>query len=254
MKHSARRVQTVTFPPINPKSLKDQVYEYLRLQIQQGNLRQGDTINMELTSSQLGVSRTPLRDALLQLEIEGFVTISPRRGVVVNTLSLNNIRDYYQVIGALESTAFLTAAETGFSPADIAVMKELNEHMKQSLEAGDFFGMRDANRDFHNLYLERCGNAELNDIVNHLKRRLQDFIPGNQWLPDWETASVAEHFRLVEILETQSVAAAAAFIRDVHWSFVVQEKFIRRYYRDSEAEKPAPGASRRSARPTPAGK
>src|SRR4030067_923094 len=94
-------------PILNIKSLKEQVYDYLREKLRSGEILPGSAINLDETSRKLGVSRTPLRDALLQLESEGFVTIYPRRGVVVNVLSLRDIRNYYQIIGALESTALL---------------------------------------------------------------------------------------------------------------------------------------------------
>ncbi len=81
-------------PILNIKSLKEQVYEHLREQMRTGGLRPGAAIDMEETSKRLGVSKTPLRDALLQLEMEGFVTILPRRKIVVNVLTLQNIRDY----------------------------------------------------------------------------------------------------------------------------------------------------------------
>lgn len=62
---------------LNLKSLKEQVYEYLRSQMEKGKIRPGSTINMDETSRKLGVSKTPLRDALLQLEMEGFISILP---------------------------------------------------------------------------------------------------------------------------------------------------------------------------------
>jgi len=96
-------------PILNVKSLKEQVYDYLRDQLRSGQILPGSAVNLDETSRKLGVSRTPLRDALLQLESEGFVTIYPRRGVIVNLLSLGDIRNYYQIIGALESTAILQA-------------------------------------------------------------------------------------------------------------------------------------------------
>src|SRR5512139_1060822 len=96
-------------PLLNIKSLKEQVYEYLREQMRHGRILPGSAIDMEETSKKLGVSKTPLRDALLQLEMEDFVTILPRRMVVVNGLSEQNIRDYYEIIGALESMALLKA-------------------------------------------------------------------------------------------------------------------------------------------------
>ena len=86
---------------LNLKSLKEQVYEYLREQLHKGKIRPGSFINMDETSRKLGISKTPLRDALIQLEMEGFITILPRKGVYVNVLTLQDIKDYYQVIGAL---------------------------------------------------------------------------------------------------------------------------------------------------------
>ena len=92
------------------KSLKEQVYDYLRVQMNEGRLRPGAFLNLNDISRELGMSRTPLRDALFQLESEGFVTIFPRRGVVVNTLTLEKIRNIYEILGALESAALLLVA------------------------------------------------------------------------------------------------------------------------------------------------
>ena len=89
------------------KSLKELVYEYLRDQMRSGDLLPGAMIDMNETAERLGVSKTPLRDALIQLDMEGFVSILPRRGIVVNPLTLKDIRQYYEIIGALESTALL---------------------------------------------------------------------------------------------------------------------------------------------------
>ena len=78
-------------PLLNVKSLKEQVYEYLRDQMRHGGILPGSAIDMEETSRKLGVSKTPLRDALLQLETEDFVTILPRRMVVVKALTEKDI-------------------------------------------------------------------------------------------------------------------------------------------------------------------
>ena len=92
------------------KSLKEQVYDYLRVQMNEGRLRPGAFLNLNDISRELGMSRTPLRDALFQLESEGFVTIFPRRGVVVNSLTLEKIRNIYEILGALESAALLLSS------------------------------------------------------------------------------------------------------------------------------------------------
>ncbi len=76
---------------LNTKSLREQVYEYLRDEIHNRKLLPGATININEISQQLGISKTPLRDAIIQLEIEGFVTILPRRGVTVKKLTLREV-------------------------------------------------------------------------------------------------------------------------------------------------------------------
>ena len=122
---------------LNIKSLKDQVYEYLRDQMQKGKIRPGASINMDETSQKLGVSKTPLRDALLQLEMESFVSIIPRRGVVVNLLTLQDIREYYEIIGALESTALLYAFDK-IKQEDVNALQSLNDEMEEAIQQDNF--------------------------------------------------------------------------------------------------------------------
>ena len=217
---------------LNTASLKDQVYDYLRQEIRKRTLVPGEAINMDATSRKLGISKTPLRDALIQLEMEGFVTIAPRKGIYVNGLTLQEIREYYQVIGALESSA-LSVSFPRFKPAHIDKMKKLNQEMKASIEKSNFSLFYRKNLDFHNIYVDLCGNQWLRQIVNNLKKRLYDFVPQDKWVKEWEQSSVKEHDRLVEGIEKGDLQAATSAIHDVHWSFEVQEKFIRRYYFDS---------------------
>lgn len=217
-------------PLLNVKSLKEQVYDFLREQMRRGEILPGSVIDMEETSRQLGVSRTPLRDALLQLETEDFVTILPRRKVVVNVLTARDIKNYYEIIGALESIAILKAADR-LQPRDLEHMEQLNREMQQAIEADDFDLYYEKNLSFHNVYLEACGNDKLMKIVNSLKKRLYDFPRPSGFVKEWEQSSTREHARLLEFLRRGQKEEAARYVRDVHWSYEVQEKFIIRYYR-----------------------
>ena len=122
----------------------------------------------------MGVSRTPLRDALLQLEMEGFVSILPRRGVVVNHLNLQDIKNYYEIIGALESAA-LMANFNRIRETQIQKMHALNAGMKQAIGKDDFNLYYQKNLKFHDIFLNLCENKNLVSIVNTLKKRLYDF-------------------------------------------------------------------------------
>lgn len=215
---------------LNLKSLKEQVYDYLREQMRNGKILPGSAIDMEETSKQLGVSKTPLRDALLQLEMEGFVTIYPRRGIAVNILSLQDINNYYDIIGALESTALLLAFEKIREP-EIKAMEKQVEGMKAAIKADNFDSYYEKNLKFHDVYLDLCGNENLVRIVRTLKKRLYDFPRQKGFVKEWELASIGEHEELLNLIKQGRAADAAAYIRDVHWSFKVQENYINQYYK-----------------------
>ncbi len=216
-------------PLLNIKSLKEQVYEYLREQMRKGDILPGSAIDLEETSAKLGVSRTPLRDALLQLEMEGFVTILPRRKVIVNTLTIKDIKNYYQIIGALESTAFLLAFGK-ITEAHIDYMQKMNEGMKKAIRNDNFDLYYEENLNLHNTFLNLCDNESLIRIVNTLKKRLYDFPRQKGYVREWEETSIGEHQALIDLIRQGKKQEAAEFMRDIHWSFTVQEKFVNEYY------------------------
>jgi len=216
-------------PVLNIKSLKEQVYDYLREQMQKGAILPGSVINMDETSRRLGVSKTPLREALLQLEMEDFVTILPRRGIVVNILTLEEIKDYYDIIGALEAKA-LAASFSQLKPPDLKAMESLIGSMDKALADDNFDLYYERNLRFHDAYLKPCRNETLLKVVNTVKKRLYDFPRQARFVKEWEQASIGEHRELMRLIREGRREAAVRFIEDVHWSFKVQERFIRKYY------------------------
>jgi len=216
---------------LNTKSLREQVYEYLRDEIQGRNLLPGSTINLNQISQQLGISKTPLRDAIIQLEIEGFVTILPRRGVTVKKLSLQEIKDSYEIVGALEGAVILSVFDK-ISALHISQMEKLNAEQISALESEDYDSYYKLNLDFHGVFLELSDNkALLNTIIPH-KQRLYDF-PRRGYIKQWEQNNCAEHDQFIELLKKKDREGAANIMRDVHWSYAVQEKYILQFYRNA---------------------
>ena len=215
--------------PIQPTSMREQVYDVLRDLLERGDLRGGEVIDLKELSTRLGVSRTPLREALLKMEVEGFVDIRPRSGVIVRPLNEQDIRNLYQMIGALESSVLLT--ETDLLTNDvIREMRRWNDASKEALATDDFAGYYTANLALHNSYLHLSRNEELVEKVKVMKQRLYDFPRRRGFIREWEEASTGEHDAIVNWLEQGDATAAAEVVRDVHWSFDVQERFIRKYY------------------------
>lgn len=211
------------------KSLKEQVYEYLREEFRHHRIEPGSTINMEKTTKELGISKTPLREALLQLESDGFVTIVPRVGIYVNTLSEEEIANYYEVIGALECSAVLSGAPN-FTTEVIECLKELNEEIRKAIadENNDLFVQK--NFQFHNTFVKVSKNETLLTITDNLRRRLYDFPRHERWIKEWDWESLNEHDKFIEMLESGKYQEAGVYIRDVHWCYTSQENFVKNYY------------------------
>ncbi|MQY56936.1 FCD domain-containing protein, partial [bacterium] len=91
------------------------------------------------------------------------------------------------------------------------------------------------NLKFHNAFLDLCKNSNLVRIVNNLKKRLYDFPRQRGFVKTWEMSSIREHKELVKLIAQGRRKDAASFIRDVHWSFEVQERFIKDYYTHATA-------------------
>jgi len=222
-------------PPLPLRSLREEVYERLRTLMNRGRLRPGKYLDLNALAKQIGISRTPLRDALLRLECEGFVEIHNRRGVRVAPLTLDRIRHIYEILAALESTA-LRDVGPRITAAIVARMNDLNNDMVRALDNSDFARFYDANLAFHDAYLALSDNTEMVRQIHILKQRLYDFPRLKGFVPEWERASVEEHRALVHFLEEGNVGAAADLMRDVHWSFSYQEAYVRRYYTAQNAD------------------
>ena len=213
---------------LNTKSLREQVYEYLRDEINNRKLLPGATININEISQQLGISKTPLRDAIIQLEIEGFVTILPRRGVTVKKLTLQEVKDSYEIVGALEGSVILNVFDR-IGKSHISRLEKLNAKQIKALERKEYDGYYKLNLDFHNVFLDLSENKSLKNIVTPYKQRLYDF-PRRGYIKEWELNNLEEHNQFIELIKKKDRLGAAEIIRDVHWSFKVQEKYIRQFY------------------------
>jgi DNA-binding GntR family transcriptional regulator len=211
--------------------MRSQVYEILRSALADGGLEPGAAIALDEIAARLGVSRTPVREALLRLEIEGFVTIRPRSGISVRVLTREDIGNLYQMIGALEASVLVTESHL-LTPEKIAAMRAQNDACRTALERDDFDAYYEANLAVHGGYLELSANRELVHQVTVMKQRLYDFPRKGAFVKEWELTSVDEHEEILSHLEAGDFAWAAEVVRDVHWSYTVQKKWIELYYRD----------------------
>ena len=213
---------------LNVLSLREQVYQYLREHMHSGRFLPGSTINIGEIAKRLGISKTPLRDALIQLEVEGFVSILPRRGVLVNELTLQDVKNAYAIAGALEASVIVDCFDL-IESAHIEQMQTLNDRMLADIESGDFSGYYETNLAFHDVYLELSDNAALQRLLLPIKQRLYDF-PRKSYIREWELRNCKEHEQFIEMLKSGDRMGAANLMKDVHWSYGVQKEYIKAFH------------------------
>lgn len=220
--------------PFELRSLREQVYQYLRTEMLNGRIIPGEYIRLNEMSERLGISKTPLRDAIIQLECEGFVTILPRRGVVMNRLSLQDVKDAYDIVGAIEASVLVDVCSR-FTDERLDAMTAINGSMKEMIERddfddryADFFGL---NLAFHDHFLDLSDNRQVKRIVIPFKQRLYDF-PRRRYIREWERQNCREHDELIDLIHAGDGKAAADLLQNRHWSFSYYEDFIRQFYED----------------------
>jgi len=210
------------------KSLRELVYTDFCEQMQVGKLSSGNYVDQSEICKELHISKAPLRDALIQLETEGFVSILPRKGVVINSLTLQDIINCYGVLAVLESEAVRLAFDK-IEEYHLERMELLNEELYRVLECGNYAEYYRLNIEFHNVFLNLGGNDLLQKIITPIKQRLYDF-PLRDYNIEWEESNTEEHERLILCLRKKNREAAANIIKYEHWSFKHHENYIRAFY------------------------
>ena len=195
--------------------LREQVYQHLRKELKNQNIKPGSFVTINQLSEQLGINRTPLRDALLQLQVEGFVTFLPQRGIQINELSRKDREDIYEILGALDSRA-LFAVFDKLTPEHIEKMKQINEQMYACVSEEAYNRYFDLNMAFHNVYLKLSANKMLLSQLNIYRQRLFDFGAKGKWIEKVRTLNYAEHLKFIALIEEKDARIVSDFIRDVH--------------------------------------
>ncbi|MGF6160497.1 DNA-binding GntR family transcriptional regulator [Ensifer sp. KUDG1] len=188
--------------PIRRTALHDTLVTHLRDMIIEGDLSPGTRLHEGQLGEQLGVSRTPLREAIKYLASEGLVELVPSRGAVVKRFSGKDIRDMLTVLRTLEELAGRLACDAA-SDAGIAEVRALHDEMVRRYKAGERLQYYKLNQQIHSAIVQLSDNAPLADMHGVLQTRLKRirFI-GHEGPEKW-AASVGEHDEMILALEAR---------------------------------------------------
>ncbi|HHY93935.1 MAG TPA: GntR family transcriptional regulator [Firmicutes bacterium] len=186
---------------------KEAVYQTLKGEIVAGVLKPREPLSEHQIAARLGVSRTPVREALNRMAAEGLVEVATR-GMVVADLDVEDVRDIYQVRTALESLAARLSTHR-FEEADFHRMEAMIEGMADRLSAEDYVGLSQITREFHWFIVQRCGNRHLVAAVRGMLDQCQRFRAASMFFSLRRDAVVKEHRELVEAFRSRDAEKVA---------------------------------------------
>lgn len=195
------------------RSRVQQVRDQLEDDIVNGRMRPGDQVQIEPLMARFSVSRTPVREALQQLEISGLVEVLPKRGTFVAQVGTAELIQMFEVMAELEAMCARLAARraTASTLVDIGEALAACEREASADDANAYYY---ANEQFHALIYQACGNPFLVQQTQNLKNRLKPYRRMQLRLRNRIGQSLNEHRCIVQALERGDDAAAAAAARD----------------------------------------
>ena len=182
---------------IEKKPLHEEIANNLRELIMSGELQEGDKIKEDELCSSMGISKTPLREALRVLSVEGLIKLVPNRGSFVSTPTFEEIREMFDVMSVLEGICARAAAEK-MSAKDLATLEKLHNRLENNFKRRAQREYIRINNQFHSFVQELAGNRTLNQIVNGLRQKILLYRYQSLNLPERFEQSIQEHRDLIE--------------------------------------------------------
>ena len=198
----------------NHRPLREMVYEKLKMQILTGAIVPGTRMMEVELAKEIGVSRTPIREAIRKLEKEGLVTIEPRRGAYASQISTKDMVEILEVRQNMEGLAAFFAASR-MDPDQMTELKEVSARYNEAVQSGNMEDMIKHDTRFHRIIVESCNNKilvqmieQLQELVLRFRYIYYDNFRRAENMPE-------EHFAILNAIETGDAEAARA-AADVH--------------------------------------
>jgi DNA-binding GntR family transcriptional regulator len=214
----------------------------LREMIVKNELGPGERLHEQALSETLGVSRTPVREAIRALTAEGLVEVLPNKGAVVREMTVNEVLDAFQVIGALDSLVGELAL-ANMTLQDLADLEDMHDRMRSRFEADDLFGYFKANQEIHRRLVAMSGNATLERQLQALNAQVQPYrYSVNIERESWKR-SMRDHEAIMVALRDRDPNALARLLRQ---HLPVKSDVVRHAFASASALKRPRPARRRN--------
>ena len=200
-----RRLAPIKLDSYQP--LREVVCETLREAIRGGVLKPGERLMEIQLAEELGVSRTPVREAIRKLELEGYVIMMPRRGTYVANLSIRDVNEVFEIRTTLDSLASGLAAER-ITDEELERLERLLVLIGEYIEQNDMDKIVETDMEFHDILYQASRNARLVGIIYNLREQLTRFRSTSMSYPGRLKETLEEHIRIVEAIAQGNVELA----------------------------------------------
>ncbi len=198
--------------PIIP--LRENIYSQLVNDIVHGSIGAGERLSEVALARRFKVSKTPVREALIQLEREGYVILTKYVGAVVQKMTLKMADETFCMLAILESYAIeMVVTEGLLRKEDYAHLENLTRHMKHYAKEKKYLEYRALNKEFHGIFIDRLGNETLKKTISELRRRIYSFIIGGLTLPMKIDRYVACHNEILKAVKEKDAAKASSLMK-----------------------------------------
>lgn len=154
----------------NTNNLSEQAYMIIKEKIVSGKLKQGEVISISAIASLLNISRTPVTNACQKLEMDKFLSIIPKQGIIINTMTIDDAREIYELRAALETYSAKRIFDY-LKEEDIEFLQESNKRLKQYIEKREIQGFMEEDTNFHRYLLDKYKNSQIAEIIQKLYER-----------------------------------------------------------------------------------
>lgn len=206
-----RRLVPITLD--NYKPLREIVFETLREAIINATLRPGERLMEIQMAEEMGVSRTPVREAIRKLELEGFVVMVPRKGAYVAGISMKDIADVFEIRAAMEALAAGLAAER-ITEEELEDLERILVTIGECVKNNDLEKLIEVDTEFHDILFKASRNQRLVQIVSNLREQIQRFRTASLSTPGRMKYALEEHKKIVEAVSERNVELAQSLARE----------------------------------------
>lgn len=195
------------------KPLRELVLDAIREAIISGTLKPRERLMEIQLAEELGVSRTPIREALRKLELEGFIVMVPRKGAYVADFSFKDIADVFEIRAALESLAAGLAAER-ITDEELENMERLLAEKAEAIVRDDMDKLIEVDTKFHEAIYQASRNKRLWAIINNLREQIQRCRTTSLAVPGRRKESLEEHRVIVEAIQSRDPVLSRQVAQD----------------------------------------